>query len=135
MFDAMVRRRLDRPLDRIAHGLDRPWMSPDRLSASGLLLGLTSAGLAAFALWPWALAAWLVSRLIDGLDGPLARRRGGGTEAGGFLDITADFAAYGAGVVGVAHPLLVRDAPGAPLRWRRDADRSAFTPEGKDMSS
>jgi len=39
------------------------------------------------------------------------------------------------GVVGVAHPLLVRDAPGAPLRWRRDADRSAFTPEGKDMSS
>lgn len=102
MFDAMVRRRLDRPLDRIAHGLDRPWMSPDRLSASGLLLGLTSAGLAAFALWPWALAAWLVSRLIDGLDGPLARRRGGGTEAGGFLDITADFAAYGAGVVGVA---------------------------------
>ncbi|MGQ2936859.1 MAG: S26 family signal peptidase, partial [Sphingopyxis sp.] len=39
------------------------------------------------------------------------------------------------GVVGVAHPLLVRDAPGAPLRWRRDADRSAFTLEGKDMSS
>ncbi len=102
MLDAAVRRRLDAPLDRLAQGLDRAWVSPDRLSAAGLLLALGSAGLAAFAFWPWALATWLVSRLLDGLDGPLARRRGGGTEAGGFLDITADFAAYGTGVVGVA---------------------------------
>lgn len=102
MLDAAVRRRLDAPLDRLAQGLDRAWVSPDRLSAAGLLLALGSAGLAAFAFWPWALATWLVSRLLDGLDGPLARRRGGGTEAGGFLDITADFAACGTGVVGVA---------------------------------
>jgi len=102
VLDSAVRRRLDAPLDRMARALDRPWVSPDRLSVTGLLLALSSACLAAFALWPWALAAWLASRLLDGLDGPLARRRGGGTEAGGFLDITADFAAYGSGVVGVA---------------------------------
>jgi phosphatidylglycerophosphate synthase len=55
---------------------------------------------------------WLFSRAMDGLDGPLARRRRAaaqgnvdeshGSEAGGFLDITADFAVYGATVVGVA---------------------------------
>ncbi|OMQ14257.1 hypothetical protein A7K94_0217915, partial [Modestobacter sp. VKM Ac-2676] len=54
-----------------------------------------------------ALVLWLVSRLADGLDGPLARRRRSRTGesdagAGGFFDITADFAVYGAGVVGVA---------------------------------
>ncbi|MEU7332708.1 CDP-alcohol phosphatidyltransferase family protein [Streptomyces parvus] len=44
-----------------------------------------------------------MSRLADGLDGPLARRRGtAGSGAGGFLDICADFLVYGAFVVGVA---------------------------------
>ena len=46
---------------------------------------------------------WLASRLADGLDGPLARRRGPrDAGAGGFLDITCDFVVYGATVVGVA---------------------------------
>ena len=102
MFDAVVRDRLERPLDRVASGLDRSWVTPDRLTLGGLVVALASAGLAAMALWPWAVATWLLSRLLDGLDGPLARRRGGGTAAGGFLDITADFVAYGAGVVGIA---------------------------------
>lgn len=102
MLDGVVRRRLDGPLARAAALLDRGWVTPDRLSVAGLVLGLGSAVLAALALWPWALAAWWVSRVLDGLDGPLARRRGGGSEAGGFLDICADFAAYGCGVLGVA---------------------------------
>lgn len=102
MLDGVVRARLDAPLDRVAAVLDRPGVSPDRLSLAGLVLGLGSAVLAALALWPWALAAWLLSRVLDGLDGPLARRRGGGSEAGGFLDICADFAVYGTGVLGVA---------------------------------
>ena len=55
-------------------------------------------------MWGWALLAWLLSRALDGLDGPLARRRGTGqgSPAGGFLDITADFVVYGTTVVGVA---------------------------------
>lgn len=61
--------------------------------------------------WGWALALWLTSRLADGLDGPLARRRPGRHNAavGGFLDICADFVVYGATVVGVA--------VGATTRW------------------
>ena len=104
MFDAVLRRRLDRPLAAAARLVDRPGVTPDRLTVAGLLVGLTSAGLAAGQQWGWALAAWLLSRALDGLDGPLARRRGSGdgSPAGGFLDITADFVVYGTTVVGVA---------------------------------
>ncbi len=105
MLDAVLRRHLDPPLARLAALVDRPGVTPDRLTVAGLMIGLASASLAAGQLWGWALVAWLASRALDGLDGPLARRRGRddhGSAAGGFLDITADFLVYGATVVGVA---------------------------------
>lgn len=87
--------------------MDRPWTTPERITAAGLVLGLGSAGAAAVQEWSVALVLWLVSRVADGLDGPLARRRRARTGerdagAGGLLDITADFAVYGCSVVGVA---------------------------------
>lgn len=103
MFDTVLRRHLDGPLAVVTAHLDRAWVTPDRLTLAGLVLGLASAGLAAQQIWGWSLATWLVSRGLDGLDGPLARRRNGhGSPSGGFLDITADFLVYGATVVGVA---------------------------------
>jgi len=112
VLDAPARRVLDRPLSGLARLLDRPFVSPNRLTLLGLATGLASAATAAAQLWWWALGLWLFSRAMDGLDGPLARRRRAaahgnpetshGSEAGGFLDITADFAVYGATVVGVA---------------------------------
>ncbi|MDN5932719.1 MAG: CDP-alcohol phosphatidyltransferase family protein [Pseudonocardia sp.] len=114
MFDARARRLLERPLDRAAGALDVPAVTPDRITAAGLVLGLGSAATAATGWWTAAVLLWLVSRLADGLDGPLARRRrrtaqaaGAGARgegdagAGGFFDITADFTVYGATVVGV----------------------------------
>lgn len=112
MLDPMARRVLDRPLSGLARLLDRPLVSPNQLTLLGLATGLASAATAAGRLWWWALGLWLFSRAMDGLDGPLARRRHSatdgnpetshGSEAGGFLDITADFVVYGATVVGVA---------------------------------
>ncbi len=116
MFDAPVRRLLEQPLDRLAQSLDRPGVTPDRLTLLGLVTGLASAGAAAGQLWWWSLGLWWFSRAMDGLDGPLARRRksaarlspqatepaSSASEAGGFLDITADFVVYGCTVVGVA---------------------------------
>lgn len=107
MLDAPLRRHLEGPLDAVAGHLDRAWVTPERLTLAGLALGLTSALCASQQWWAWALATWLLSRLMDGFDGPLARRRaaasGSGVgAAGGFLDITADFLVYGATVVGVA---------------------------------
>ncbi len=106
MLDAPVRRALDGPLTGLTRFVDRPVVSPDRLTLLGLGTGLASAVAAGGQLWWWALGLWLFSRVVDGLDGSLARRRAPGgvprAGAGGFLDITADFTVYGATVVGVA---------------------------------
>lgn len=115
MLDRPVRRVLDPGLDRVAGFIDRRWLTPNRLTAWGLVTGLASGATAANGSWWWSLALWLISRLADGLDGPLARRRvsadstGGHHDRarhdaalGGFLDISADFVVYGATVVGVA---------------------------------
>ncbi len=104
MLDATARRMLEGPLARLARLVDHPHVTPTGLTLLGLATGLASAAAAAGQLWWWALGLWLFSRAMDGLDGPLARRRptAGESEAGGFLDITADFTVYGATVVGVA---------------------------------
>ncbi len=113
MFDSTLRPLLDKPLARAAAVLDRSWLSPDKVTVAGLVLGLGSAGAAATQLWWVSLGLWLLSRVADGLDGSLARLRtarspldgaeaGAGSGAGGFLDITADFVVYGSTVVGVA---------------------------------
>jgi phosphatidylglycerophosphate synthase len=107
MLDRALRTALAPPVDAMARALDRRWISPDGLTVTGLILGLGAAVAAGVQWWALALALWLVSRVIDGLDGALARRRrangrAGESEAGGFLDITADFVVYGATVVGVA---------------------------------
>ncbi|MFP7761569.1 CDP-alcohol phosphatidyltransferase family protein [Marisediminicola sp. LYQ134] len=139
MLDAPVRRVLDPVLAGVAAAIDRPGITPDRLTVAGLVLGLGSAGAAAAGLWPLALVLWLVSRVADGLDGTLARRRratiaatsagvvgsesgpgsatvGRASEAGGFLDIVADFVVYGATVVGVAVGVTTAfDAPWWPF--------------------
>ena len=47
MFDRCLRGHLDGPLARVAAVLDRRWITPDRLTVAGLVLGLVSAGLAA----------------------------------------------------------------------------------------
>lgn len=112
MLDRRLRAVLARPLDRVAAAIDRPGVTPDGLTLLGLAIGLGSAVTAAFHLWVVSLVLWLVSRIADGLDGTLARRRRTRaaedgrpvppSHAGGFLDIAADFVVYGSTVVGVA---------------------------------
>lgn len=122
MLDRPVRALLERPVNALAAALDRPGITPDGLTVAGLVLGLASAVAAALQLWALALVLWLVSRVIDGLDGALARRRRADgrvtsdSEAGGFLDITADFVVYGATVLGVALGATAAfDAPWQPF--------------------
>jgi len=104
VLDARARPMLAGSLNRVAAVADRAGLSPLAVTAAGLVLGLGSAGAAALRWWPAALALWLLSRLADGVDGPLARRRGpADAGAGGLLDICADFLVYGATVLGVAY--------------------------------
>ena len=59
----------------------------------GFAIGVLALPFLALGWYGAALAAILLNRLLDGLDGALARRRGL-TDAGGFLDIALDFLFY-----------------------------------------
>ncbi len=107
MLDTALRSRLAPGLDRAASALDARGVSPGVVTGVGLALGLAACVAAALAAWGSALALWLANRTLDGLDGPLARRRGA-TDLGGLLDFVADFVVYGGFVVGVA--IAVPDA-------------------------
>ena len=102
MIDTEVRAALAPTLDRAAAWLARLGVRPMTMTLIGLVLAVAAAVAAGLARWGWALALWLLSRLPDGLDGPVARASGGGTSLGGWADITADLTAYGAFVAGCA---------------------------------
>jgi phosphatidylserine synthase len=101
VLDAPVRRALAPTLDWAARRLAAWGVRPGALTAAGWLAGVSACAAAGLRLWPLALALWLGNRLLDGLDGPVARVASP-TERGGFLDIVADFSVYGGFVVGVA---------------------------------
>ncbi|MGQ0466135.1 MAG: CDP-alcohol phosphatidyltransferase family protein [Sporichthyaceae bacterium] len=125
MFDDRLRRRLAPAVGRGAALLDVAAITPNRLSAAGLLAGLLAAAAAAAGWWSAALLGWLLCRVLDGLDGPLARRRaapGPPSAAGALIDLVADFAVYAALPIGVAVGLAGAQAeangePAGPSTW------------------
>ncbi len=86
-------------------------VSATTITGLGLTVGLAAAGLAAAGLWLPALVAWIVNRLLDGLDGEIARVSGSADDRGGYLDLTADAIVYAAIPLGVAAGL------GRPAAW------------------
>lgn len=91
-----MRRLIDPPLNRLGRDLARRGVGADAVTLAGLALGLGAAALIATgASLVLALLPLLASRLADGLDGAVARAQGK-TDFGGYLDITCDFAFYGA---------------------------------------
>lgn len=108
MLDTPVRARIATPLNALAGRASGAGVSATAVTAAGLVVGVAACVAAAFAVWPVALGLWLVNRTLDGLDGAIARVRGGGTDLGGFLDFVADFLVYGGFVVAVA--IAVPDA-------------------------
>lgn len=93
MFDARLRPLIDPPLNAVGRAIAARGVSANLLTLTGLAFGLGAAvaiGLGAFG---WGLMLIVVNRLLDGLDGAVARA-GGPSEFGGYLDIVADFAFY-----------------------------------------
>ncbi len=100
MLDSPIRQGLHQPLDTIASWFERRGISPNQLTAVGFVVGVAACVAVAADRWIVGLVMWLLNRLIDGLDGSVARRVGP-TKLGGFLDIMADFAIYGGIVVAI----------------------------------
>ncbi len=95
MLDATLRPLIDPPLNRLGRAIAARGMTADRVTVIGLGLGLFAALLIAMGWAGLALIPLLASRIADGLDGAVARATKK-TDFGGYLDIVADFAFYGA---------------------------------------
>ncbi len=78
----------------------------DALTATSLGIGALCLVAIAFGLNTVGLVLWLLNRLLDGIDGEVARLRGESSEFGAFVDIVADFFVYGGFLVALAvqHP-------------------------------
>lgn len=94
MLDALLRRLLERPLERAGRAL-APRVSANALTVGGFVAGLVAAGLIAADLAPIAIVFLLLNRVADVLDGAVARVRGP-TALGGFLDAALDLIVYAA---------------------------------------
>lgn len=101
MFDPVLRRLIDPPLDRAGAWLARQGVLANGMSLAGLAVGLLAVPALAFGRFDLALVAVVLNRLIDGLDGPVARHSQA-TSFGGYLDIMCDMAFYAAVPMGFA---------------------------------
>jgi phosphatidylglycerophosphate synthase len=93
VLDGKLRRLIDPVLDRTAAGAARLGLSANAITVAGFLVGAGAWVLLALSAYPWALALIAVNRVLDGLDGAVARQRGA-TDLGGYLDIVLDFFFY-----------------------------------------
>lgn len=78
-------------------------VSPNQVSLCGFVAGMMAAGAAALGLYSAAFALWVVNRLLDGLDGEIARAQDCQTDFGGYLDIVLDFIVYTAIPIGLVY--------------------------------
>jgi phosphatidylglycerophosphate synthase len=101
MFDARARRLLAPLLEATGSRLADAGIPSLALTGLGWAIGVGACVAVAHQSWRLALVLWLANRMLDGLDGPVARSRGA-SDLGGFLDIVADFSIYAGFVVGVA---------------------------------
>jgi len=93
MIDAKLlplQRRLLRP---IALGLVTFGVRADQVTITGFLLGIFALPLLASQQYTWALVFILLNRVLDGIDGEVARLTIA-TDRGAFLDIALDFVFY-----------------------------------------
>ena len=101
MFDATLRPHINKPLATLAKRAVAWGIGANTVTVSAFVLGMAAAALVAAQLYWVALGVLLVSRVLDGLDGAIARETKL-TDLGGYLDITLDFIVYASVVFGFA---------------------------------
>ncbi len=104
MFDAAIRKVIDPALNSVARLIGKTGVSANTLTIFGAVIGCAAALAIAVQQFGLGVILILVNRLLDGLDGPLARQHTdtqyGPSEFGGYLDSLCDFLFYVAVPVG-----------------------------------
>lgn len=93
MFDAKLRPLIDPPLNRAGRALAGVGVTANTLTLAGLSLGLGGAVAIAWGHVWVGLGLIVANRVLDGLDGAVARATAP-TALGGYFDFVADFAFY-----------------------------------------
>ena len=101
MLDRFALPLFARPHRAVARGLLSFGLTANQVTLLGALLGFAALPLLVAQLYLWALAAILMNRFFDGVDGTMARMVGP-TDRGAFLDIVCDFLFYASVPVGFA---------------------------------
>ena len=95
MLDRYAQRAIRPAIQALATGLHRAGVRANTLTWLGWAVGMASAVAIALQAYTAGLVLLVLSRLLDGLDGAVARL-GVPSDAGGFLDISLDFWFYAA---------------------------------------
>jgi phosphatidylglycerophosphate synthase len=93
MLDSRIRPLIDPPLNAIGKGLARAGVTANQVTLAGAVIGIASGVAIGYRYYLLGLALVLLSRLLDGLDGAVARATKQ-SDFGGYLDIVSDFAFY-----------------------------------------
>lgn len=99
MFDSHLRPLIDPPLNALGQRLARAGITANQITMAGGLAGIGAGFAIGFQHFYAGLGLILLSRLLDGLDGSVARATKQ-SDFGGYLDIVADFAFYVAVPIG-----------------------------------
>jgi len=114
MLDARLRPLIDPPLNALGRAIARAGISANGVTIVGMLLGLAAGWAIAHQAYGWGLGLLLANRLLDGLDGAVARASEL-TDFGGYLDIVADFVFYVAVPLGFGFAALENQWPAMVL--------------------
>ncbi|MGM0423253.1 MAG: CDP-alcohol phosphatidyltransferase family protein [Pseudomonadota bacterium] len=93
MLDAYLRPLIDPPLNRVAAVLAKTGLTANMVTGFGFGFAVAAFAALAFQAYGAALLFILLNRLMDGLDGPLARQSQA-SDLGGYFDIVSDFIFY-----------------------------------------
>jgi phosphatidylglycerophosphate synthase len=93
VLDSRIRPLIDPPLNAIGRGLARAGFTANQVTLAGAVIGIASGVAIGYRYYLLGLTLLLLSRLLDGLDGAVARATKQ-SDFGGYLDIVSDFAFY-----------------------------------------
>lgn len=115
MLDKVILAQVKPLLIKVAQYLLKRGITPNQVTISGFIIGMLALPALVFGYYTLSIILIMVNRLLDGLDGTLARLSTS-TERGAFLDIVLDFLFYSAIPLGFALANPVQNAlPAAVL--------------------
>ena len=101
MLDQFFIKHLKQPLQTIAQRIDQRGIKANQITVAGFVLGALAIPALSVQWYGVAMLLILLNRLMDGLDGAVARVQGP-SDLGGYLDITLDFIFYSGVIFGFA---------------------------------